>query len=94
MARIKTYGHVNRLLVRLSISGGIPATGGDVFFEGEKVGSLTSVAPASGDASPDSAVALAYVKRERAAEGTALTISSSKEDPRSLPAVVAPPGPG
>jgi len=74
VARIKTYGHVNRLLVRLSVSGGLPAPGDAVLFEGRRVGALTSVAPAAGGG----AAALGYVERERAAEGTALTISSSE----------------
>ncbi len=72
VARIKTYGHVNRRLVSLVVTGGVPATGDAVFFEGEKTGALTSVSPAAG-----SAVALAYVKREQAAVGTTLTVSSS-----------------
>ena len=72
VARIKTYGHVNRLLVRLSVSGGVPVSGDVVFFEGEKTGALTSVASTAGGA-----VALAFVKRERAEPGTALSIAAS-----------------
>jgi folate-binding protein YgfZ len=72
VARIKTYGHVNRRLVRLSISGGVPRPGEEILFEGEKAGSLTSVAPAPGGG----AEALAYVKRERADVGQTLTVSS------------------
>ena len=83
VARIKTYGHVNRRLVRLSVSGGVPVPGDEVFFEGEKAGSLTSVAPAEGGG----ATALAFVKRELAGEGRALTISPLKDN---LPALVAP----
>ena len=83
VARIKTYGHVNRLLVRLSVFGGLPAPGDVVLFEGKKAGTLTSVSPAAAGG----AVALAYVERARAAEGTALTVSSFAG---SLPATVAP----
>jgi folate-binding protein YgfZ len=72
VARIKTYGHVNRKLVLLEIAGGVPRAGEEIFFEGERAGSITSVAPAAGGG----AVALAYVKRDRAAAGTALTVSS------------------
>ena len=86
VARIKTYGHVNRRLVRLAVSGGIPRPGEEIFFEGEKAGSLTSVAPATGGG----AAALAYVKRERAEVGTALTIASFAGN---LPASVAPVAP-
>jgi len=96
VARIKTYGHVNRLLVRLDVSGGVPGKGDRVFSEGEDCGTVTSAAaglPASGGAEPAPAVALAYVKREQAKPGTALTLSSREENlssPRSLPARVAP----
>ncbi len=83
VARVKTYGHVNRLLVRLGVSGGVPRPGEEIFFESEKCGAVTSAAAAgaSGDA-----VVLAYVRRERAAEGTAVTVSSFAGD---LPATVA-----
>ena len=86
VARIKTYGHVNRKLVRLVVFGGVPRPGEEIFFEGEKAGSLTSVAPAAGGG----AAALAYVKRERAGAGTALTIASLAGN---LPASVAPAAP-
>jgi folate-binding protein YgfZ len=82
VARIKTYGHVNRRLVRLSVSGGVPVPGDAVLFEGEKTGALTSVAAAA-----DGAVALAFVKREQAAAGTSLTVSSLAG---TLPAAVLP----
>jgi folate-binding protein YgfZ len=84
VARIKTYGHVNRKLALLSVSGGNPKTGEKIFFEGEECGSVTSATPG---AAPGSAVALAYVKRERAAQGTALTVSSFAG---ILPAIVVP----
>lgn len=74
VARIKTYGHVNRKLVRLEVTGGVPKPGEKVFFEGEECGAVTS-ATALGESG--GAAALAYVKRERAAEGAALTVSSS-----------------
>jgi folate-binding protein YgfZ len=73
VARIKTYGHVNRRLVLLSVSGGNPKTGEKIFLEGEEIGAVTSAT--TGEA-PGEAVALAYVKRERSALGTALTVSS------------------
>ncbi len=75
VARIKTYGHVNRRLVRLLVSGGVPSPGDEVLFEGEKSGVVTSAARAAGDLVDAASVALAYVRRERADEGTALTIS-------------------
>jgi folate-binding protein YgfZ len=73
VARIKTYGHVNRRLVLLSVSGGNPKTGEKIFLEGEEIGVVTSAT--TGEA-PGEAVALAYVKRERSVAGTALTVSS------------------
>jgi folate-binding protein YgfZ len=73
VARIKTYGHVNRRLVRLSVSGGLPVPGDAVFFESEKAGTLTSVAVAAGGG-----VALAFVRRERAEPGTAFTVVSAR----------------
>ena len=73
VARIKTYGHVNRRLVLLSVSGGNPKTGEKIRLEGEEIGAVTSAT--TGEA-PGEAVALAYVKRERSVAGTALTVSS------------------
>lgn len=73
VARIKTYGHVNRRLVLLSVSGGVPRPGEKIFFEGEESGAVTS---ATVGGAPGGAMALAYVKRVRAAAGTALTVSS------------------
>ncbi len=93
VARIKTYGHVNRLLVGLRVSGGLPSAGDGVFFEGEKAGVLTSVAPALGGEASATAVALGFVKRERASAGTALTISPFEGNLPSLPAIVTPAGP-
>jgi folate-binding protein YgfZ len=73
VARIKTYGHVNRQLVSLAVSGGVPRPGEKLFAGDTEAGAVTSAAPlGAGDAR-----ALAYVKRDHAAEGTPLTISSS-----------------
>ncbi len=73
VARIKTYGHVNRRLVRLEVAGGVPKPGERIFFENEECGVVTS-ATASG--APNAALALAYLKRGRGDVGTSLTISS------------------
>jgi folate-binding protein YgfZ len=86
VARIKTYGHVNRRLVLLNVTGGVPRPGEEIFFEGEKAGSLTSVAPASGGG----ASALAFVKRGQAAVGTTLTVSSFAGNLRASVATAAP----
>jgi folate-binding protein YgfZ len=85
VARIKTYGHVNRLLVRMNVAGGVPRPGEKIFFESEECGAVTS---AAARAVPGESVALAYVKRARAAAGTALTVSSF-EGPLSATVVSA-----
>jgi folate-binding protein YgfZ len=73
VARIRTYGHVNRRLVRLEVAGGVPKPGERILFENEECGAVTS-ATASG--APNAALALAYLKRGRGDVGTSLTISS------------------
>jgi folate-binding protein YgfZ len=83
VARIKTYGHVNRSLVRLSVSGGVPVQGNEIFFEGEKSGVLTSAAPGE---SKGESVALAYVKRAHAIPDARLLIRTPEGD---FPAAVA-----
>ena len=84
VARIKTYGHVNRKLVLLSVSGGSPKTGEKIFLEGEESGTVTSatLAAASGEAA-----ALAFVKRTHANPGARFFIRTLAGD---LPAVLLP----
>jgi folate-binding protein YgfZ len=77
VARIKTYGHVNRNLVRLLLEGEAPASGSEIFFEGENVGAVTSAARAAGSGP---AAALGYVRRERAAPGTRLLVRTREGD--------------
>jgi folate-binding protein YgfZ len=88
VARIKTYGHVNRTLVRLSVSGGVPAPESEVFFEGEKSGAVTSATPGE---SKGQSVALAYVKRAHAIPGSRFLVRTPEAD---LPATVAAPPAG
>ena len=83
VARIKTYGHVNRRLVQLSVSGGAPVRGNEILFEGEGSGAVTSATP--GEA-PGKAVALGYVKRAHANPGARFLIRTPEGD---LPAIVA-----
>jgi len=85
VARIKTYGHVNRTLVRLLLEGEAPPSGSEIFFEDEKAGAVTSAtrAPDSGQAT-----ALGYVRRERAAPGTRLLVRTKEGD---RPATVSTP---
>ena len=77
VARIKTYGHVNRRLVLLSVSGGVPARENEIFFESEKTGAVTSATPAG---AAGEAVALAYVKRAHANPGARFLIRTSEGD--------------
>lgn len=89
VARIKTYGHVNRHLVGLLLPppGEGPTAveaGAALVAEGARAGHVTSVAVSSRLGRP---VALAYVKRELAAPGTALAVESP-DGP--VPATVSP----
>jgi folate-binding protein YgfZ len=68
ISRIHHMGHVNRLLARLKFEGPAPAPGAPVLKDGAEVGKITS---AAGD------LALAMVKREVAAPGTALSAGPS-----------------
>ncbi len=86
VARIKTYGHVNRNLVRLLLEGEAPPSGSEILFEGEKAGAVTSAARAAGSGP---ATALGYVRRERAAPGTRLLVRTREGD--RLATVSAPP---
>ena len=80
VARIKTYGHVNRTLVRLQVEGDASAIGTEIFFDGERAGAVTSVAREAGSGR---ATALGYVKREWAAPGTALLLRAPGGESRA-----------
>lgn len=72
IARIRTYGHVNRAVVGLKFTGDSPApAGAKLFHDGKEVGHVTSsvVSPRLG-----SAIALAYVRRGSQEPGTALEV--------------------
>jgi folate-binding protein YgfZ len=76
VARLKTYGHVNRHLVRLLLAPDAVVSPGAEVRDGEtKVGSVTSAALSTRDAR---VVALAYVRREHANAGTALTVLTER----------------
>lgn len=78
VARIRTYGHVNRLLVRLRLTGHagpVHALRGAVLTQGTaEVGRVTSAA-----ADPDSGVvhALGYVRRGAEQPGTLLAVAAA-----------------
>ncbi len=74
VARLKTYGHVNRHLVALLLPIGGPASAGDtVRAGGETVGRVTSAADSL---LRGHRVALAFVRREHETPGTTLTVDS------------------
>ena len=70
IARIKTYGHVNRRLVQIAIAGEtIPVRGDKLLADGREVGQVTSAVRSSRLGKP---LALGYVRREFAAAGAKL----------------------
>jgi folate-binding protein YgfZ len=72
VARIRTYGHVNRSLTGLLVNGATAATSGAKLFRGDKeVGHITSsvVSPRLGQP-----IALAYVRRGSEQPGTVLEV--------------------
>jgi len=74
VARIKTYGHVNRQLVGLLADGSPELPLGSPVRAGETtVGALTSVGRR---ADGTGTIALGFVKRDHAAPGTALTVQT------------------
>lgn len=86
VARLKTYGHVNRHLVALLLpSGSAVGPGAPVLSGGEKVGSVTSAAdsPLRGRR-----VALAFVKREHEEPGTRLTVETGSGGVEAVVAAV------
>lgn len=77
VARIKTYGHVNRHLVGLVLPpGAAPERGAEIRHGEDKVGTITSV---TRSARFGKTVALGYVKRDHEAPGTELSVGSARE---------------
>lgn len=84
VARLKTYGHVNRHLVALLLPAGSPVGPGAAVRAGEAVvGTVTSAAESE---RRGKRVALAFVKREHEAPGTRLDVEAAGG---AVPAVVA-----
>ena len=72
VARIRTYGHVNRNLVGLILEGDVPPpAGAEIRAGGARAGRVTSAA-LSGRLG--TAIALGYVRREHAAPGTGVEV--------------------
>ena len=70
IARIKTYGHVNRRLVQMAVAGqSVPAHGDKLFVDGREVGQVTSATQSS---RLGKSLALGYVRRQFATAGAKL----------------------
>lgn len=70
IARIKTYGHVNRQLVQMALTGTeVPVRGDEILVDGRDVGQVTSAVFSSRLGKP---LALGYVRREFATAGVRL----------------------
>jgi aminomethyltransferase len=70
IARIKTYGHVNRQLVQMALTGqDVPARGDKIVADEREVGQVTSAVFSSRLGKP---LALGYVRREFATVGVTL----------------------
>ncbi len=86
IARLKTYGQVNRLLVGLTFEGEPAKEGDAIVVDGKDVGRVTTVAaPAPRLGRP---AALALLRREHVAPGTRVVAGSAPAVVASLPLVV------
>src|SRR5262249_16278270 len=84
VVRVRDRGHVNRHLRGLVIDGDtVPAAGAPVVADGAEIGKVTSAAWSFGLKHP---IALAYVRRQHAEPGTAVTVQASE---LTLPARVS-----
>ena len=86
MARIDARGHVNRVLVGLTLDGDAPAVRGSTLRAGDKdVGRITSsaISPALGRP-----IALAYLRREHSTPGTAITVRGESGERHAIVAAL------
>jgi folate-binding protein YgfZ len=78
VVRIRDRGHVNRHLRGLVLEGdAVPPPGAEVLAEGAEVGKVTSAARSLGLGRP---IALAFVRREHAEPGAAVTVRIGERD--------------
>lgn len=82
VARIDALGHVNRLLVGLRFSGGLPATGDELRGGDQVVGNVTS---ASYSPRLSAGIALGYVRSAQAKPGTRLESTAGDAEVIALP---------
>ncbi|MEN0110501.1 MAG: hypothetical protein AAF805_07225 [Planctomycetota bacterium] len=83
VARIDALGRVNWLLRGLRVAASPPARDAEIVIDGKRVGRVTSSAPLEGDAT--ASVALAYVRREHAAEGGVAEVAGASATIHTLP---------
>jgi folate-binding protein YgfZ len=77
------HGRVARKLVGLTLGGGpVPARGTTLQAEGRDIGTITSAAFSPGRQSP---IALAYVHRDYAIPGTAVTVAGAPAAVTAMP---------
>ena len=85
VARIDALGHVNRLLVALNFAGQVvPKTGTELLAGEQQTGHITSAAWSPRLNAP---LALAYVRRQHAKPGTALSSAAGSSKVVALPLV-------
>ncbi len=84
LARIDARGHVNRVLVGLVLDGSVPPHGAHVLHDAKEIGRVTSAVSSPTLGKP---IAMAYVRREHAAPGTALTLDGATATVSELPFV-------
>ncbi len=80
--RIRSRGHVNRKLVGLTLEGALPAAGAKLLHEGKEAGTITTAvhSPTLG-----TNIALGYLRREHAEEGTKLELEGGTAEVVPLP---------
>ena len=83
VARLRSRGQVNHLLVGLHFEGAAPAAGTVLTVGDKRTGEITSVA----DSPRSGAIALGYVRREHSEPGTAVDAEGRDGEVRALPFV-------
>jgi folate-binding protein YgfZ len=82
IARIRTYGHVNRRLVQIELTGqNVPARGDKILLDGHEAGHVTSAGFSS---RLGKALALGYVRREFATAGVTLKCDDQTVEVRKV----------
>ena len=90
VARLRSRGSVNHLLVGLRFESGLPEPGEAIQVGDKRTGEVTSVAasPACGD------IGLGYVRRAHSEAGTVVEVAGHRASVAALPFVTPAPSPG